>query len=122
MDDGLVENSINDYAALEVEDVLKFKELNTRLMGSGVYYGVLVVSGQFASVSEEARALTASSEFQQYTVAKALMAKNFAQKLVINFYLRVNKPAIETRMFTRRNAAIQWLRKKVGEKRALLKA
>jgi hypothetical protein len=115
LEDGVIENVIFDYASLECEDVLTFRDLNQTLAKKNNHYVVLVESGVFTSISEQARKLLASSDFKQFVVAKALIAQNFAQELVINFYLRVNKPAIETKLFTKRTAALQWLRKKLQD-------
>lgn len=115
LEEGIIENVIYDYASLECEDVLKFRELNQTLAQNSQSYLVLVEPGLFSSISFAARKLVASAEFKQLAVAKALLAKNFAQELVVNFYLRVNRPVIETRIFTKRSAALQWLRKKKQE-------
>jgi hypothetical protein len=115
LEDGVIENVIFDYASLECEDVLTFRDFNQTLAKKNNPYVVLVESGVYTSISEQARKLLASREFKQFVVAKALIAQNFAQELVINFYLRVNKPAIETKLFTKRTAALQWLRKKLQD-------
>jgi len=114
LEEGIIENRIFDFASLEPDDIIAFRTFNQTLANAKSYV-VLVESGIFTSISDNARKLVASKEFKQYTIAKALIAKNFAQELVMNFYMKVNRPATETRLFVNRTEAIMWLRKKIKE-------
>lgn len=108
----IIENIIKDYANIDVKDVLEFKALNKELMGDKPY-AVLVNSAITATITKEARELSASKDFVQNTVAKALLVSGMGHKIVAKFYLKINKPFIKTEIFTDREEAIKWLEKEL---------
>ena len=73
-------------------------------------YTVLVEADDLTSFSKETRELLASKEFAGITLAKALVFKSLAQRIISNFYLQINKPHIKTRLFNDRKKAIEWLK------------
>jgi hypothetical protein len=83
--------------------------MNTSL-SAGKKYCVLVTVHGMTHITKEARELTASAAFVQNTVAKAVLVTLIGHRLVVNFYMKVNKPKIKTHMFTDREKAIEWLR------------
>jgi len=105
---GIVENLIHEYVELDVYQVEQIKEMNIRLTG-GKPYAVLVNADISATVTREARELTASKAFVRNTVAKALLINGVSQRIIANFYIRFNQPAIQTQVFTDREKAIEWL-------------
>ena len=109
IDNGIIENMIHDHQELCVPELLEIKSLNTQLSG-GKPYAVLVNSGQLTTITKAGRELSASKEFVQNTVAKALLVKSVGHRIVGQFYLRVNKPHVSTKLFGKRDEAIDWLR------------
>ncbi len=114
LEPGLLENKVLDGYTLEADDVLELKKVNVELTNDD-NYAVLVIFGHLTEVSQGARELIASKEFQRKTVAKALLVTNIGHRLLGNFYLSVNKPSIKTRLFTDRNSAIDWLRTELNK-------
>ena len=111
----IVENIILDYTTLEKNHVLEIKEINKQLT-KGQPYAVLVDSGMLTTISKEARELSASVEFSDITIAKALLVRSMGHRLVASFYIKINKPHIKTKIFSNREFAIEWLKTQVGEK------
>ncbi len=109
LEDGIVENYIKPGSIMEVEDVIAIKQHNFETAGKKKY-GVLVTAGELASFSTEAREMAASKEFIEAAQAKALLIDSIAHKIIGNFYLRVNKPYIKTKIFSDRAKALSWLR------------
>ncbi len=109
LEDGIIENFIKPMKHVDLVDIVQLKEANKSL-ANGKPYTVLVVSGHLASISKEAKELTASKEFAQNTIAKALICDSLGSKLVVNLYLKINKPYILTKSFTNKNEAVNWLR------------
>jgi len=109
LEDGIVENFIKPGAIMEVEDLKIIKQYNFELSGKKMYC-VLVTAGELASFSTEAREMAASKEFIEAAQAKALLIDSVAHKIIGNFYLRVNKPFIKTKIFSDRAKALSWLR------------
>lgn len=110
----IVENIIHDYVTLDIENVREIKEINKKLVSEHPY-AVLVDSGLFTSITMEARKLSASSEFAESTVAKALLVRSLGHRMVGQFYIKVNKPRINTKIFSDREQAIEWLKGQLPE-------
>jgi hypothetical protein len=66
-----------------------------------------------ATVNNAARRLAASSEYAQYTAALALCTSNLALRIMGNLFLKINKPAVATRLFETREEALTWLHKQM---------
>lgn len=109
LEDGIIENTILEGQNIEVKDVLKIKERNLQLANEKPY-ALLIISENYSTISKEAMELSASSSFKQITVAKALLVSSLPHRLICNFYIRVNKPAIPTKIFKDTNEAMNWLR------------
>ena len=45
----------------------------------------------------------------KYTIADAIIVSNLAQKILINFYLKFNKPPKPSQAFNSEEQAINWL-------------
>ena len=106
---GIILNRVKENSTLEVEDVELMKKYNMELAG-GKPYCVLIISEPLSTVSKEARALASSKEFQQITIAKAFVTNNLGHIAVGNFYIKVNRPAIKTKVFKSEEKAMKWLR------------
>lgn len=109
---GIVENIVHENASLDVTDILNIKAVNEKLT-EGRPYGVLVDSGMFATISKEARELSASAEFARNTIAKAIYVRSLGQRIVGQVYIRVNRPAIKTKVFDDRLTALAWLKEQL---------
>ena len=108
----IVENRIKDNIDVDVKDVLEIKESNLKLT-QGRTYGLLVDSGLYTSITNEARNLSASKDFQQFTTAKALLVRSLSQRIIGAFYVKFNKPSIKTKVFSEREEAIEWLSEQI---------
>lgn len=75
-------------------------------MGAGL---VLMVADSTTQFTNDARDFSASKEGLRFSMAEALVVKNLAQKLVVNFYLKFNKPSVPSRAFNTEEEAIKWL-------------
>jgi len=109
LEDNLVENYIKSGIVVETEDLEELKKISAELVGNKPYV-ILVTSGELASFSKEARELSASKAFITNAKAKAIVVDSIAKKIIGNFYLKVNKPYLQTRLFSDREKALQWLK------------
>lgn len=109
LEEGIVENAFKGGEPIEVEDFYELREANLKLMEKKPYT-VLVTAEELTSFTKEARELIASKRFSGITIAKALLISGLGQRIIGNFYMRVNKPYIKTRLFTDRQKAMEWLR------------
>lgn len=111
--ENIVENVVHDNVTIDVEDVIEIKKANKELT-NGNRYVVLVDSGMITTITKEGRELSASAEFQENTLAKALFVRSIGHRLIGNFYLKVNKPVIKTKIFDCREKALEWLNSEVN--------
>lgn len=109
MEKGIIENFFKGGDIIEVDDFLELRKENLKI-ALNQPYTVLVEAEELTSFSKESRELAASKEFVGITIAKALYIKSLGQRIIGNFYLHVNKPHIQTKLFTHRIKAINWLR------------
>jgi len=108
-DDGILELYTDDDHEYTItstkENVKAFGELT-----QGRKVPVLIIGGAFTSVTAEARKFMATEESLLYSKAEAFLVKSLPQKMLINFYVKFNKPLIPTQTFTVKEKAIDWLK------------
>ncbi|MBL7922116.1 MAG: hypothetical protein JNJ40_17510 [Bacteroidia bacterium] len=109
LEDGIVENFIKSGAVMEEQDVTMLKQHNFEAAGQKPYV-ILVTPGELVTFTSEARQLAASKNFIEAARAKALLINSIGNKIMGNFYLKVNKPFIKTKIFSDREKALVWLR------------
>ncbi len=108
-DDGILELYTSDEHEYTIdctkENVKAFGELS-----GGKKVPVLIIGGAFTSVTPEAREFMASEESLEYSKAEAFLVNTLAQKILIQFYIKFNRPLVPTRIFTEKEKAIEWLK------------
>ncbi|MES2761641.1 MAG: hypothetical protein V4677_05520 [Bacteroidota bacterium] len=70
---------------------------------------VLMVADSSTQFTSDARDFSASSEGLRFSIAEAILVKNLAQRIVVSFYLKINKPAKPSKAFNTEEEAIKWL-------------
>lgn len=112
---GIIENIVKEGVSVDYDDIININEVN-RSIAQGKKYALLISSEPFATITKEARELSASDKYLESTLAKAILVDSLGQKLVVNFYLSINKPKIKTRMFSdsQKEEAIEWLKGIIG--------
>lgn len=105
-----IQISIFENVHLEAKDIRIIHEEKIKLVGSKKHV-VLLIAGRYSTISLEARELSASSEMTGNRVAIAIIARSIAHRLVGNFFIRVNKPPGNTRIFSSKERATKWLEK-----------
>lgn len=71
---------------------------------------LLVITAPYGNLDSEAREYMASLESTKYSTAEAFVISSLGQKILANFYLKVNKPNVPTRIFNDIKQAEEWLR------------
>jgi hypothetical protein len=94
---------------IELSDALLILEAMGKI-GDGKKYPVLIDAGEFTSVDKEVRIFSASEASNVYTLADAIAYCNLAQKLLSEFYIKNNHPAVPTKSFSEKEEAITWLK------------
>jgi hypothetical protein len=109
---GIIENKIKDEVTLDKEGVLEMKRANMSL-AQGQKYATIVTVGFLSGITKEARELMATEEFIQDAVAKGLIVETLGHRIAANFYMRVNKPVMLTRVFKSREEALRWVQEEM---------
>lgn len=78
-------------------------------IGQGKKFRNLIVVGKGAITDTEARVLSASVEGSKYKIADAFVIDSLGQQLIMNIYIKLQKPHVPTRFFFDEDAAIEWL-------------
>jgi len=106
-DDGVVQVNTTDHN-YTVKDL---KELNSAQgkISNGKKLPLLVITTHYANIESDAREFMASAESTQYSTAEAYVIIGLGQKILANFYMKVNKPGVSTRFFTDLKLAEEWL-------------
>jgi hypothetical protein len=78
-------------------------------LSGGKRVPVLVVGSHYSSIDKEGRDYSASFAGSRYSSAEAYIIKSMAQKILANFYLRMNKPIVPSRFFKEIKDAEEWL-------------
>lgn len=93
-------------------DVVESKQLSCEHKPNSRFF-VLMEGEEGATVNNAARRFAASRDYAQYTSALALCSSNLALRIMGNLFLKVNKPAVHTRLFETRGEAMAWLHKQM---------
>lgn len=70
----------------------------------------------FSSVSKEVRKWASKKSNRNVnSVADAIVCKNLPQKMIANFYLKINKPDYPTKIFSDFEKAVKWAQEKITD-------
>jgi hypothetical protein len=93
-------------------DLAESKQLSCEYLPNAKFY-VIMEGEEDATVTNDAKRLAASKEYAQYTSALALCSSSLGLRIMGNLFLKVNKPAVHTRLFETREEAMAWLHKQM---------
>lgn len=80
------------------------RDLGARLMPA------LVLCSEQASTNIELLNILAKNVYNPYSTADAFVLRSMAQKILANFYIKINKPERPTRFFNDPENALIWLK------------
>lgn len=72
------------------------------------YYAVIDTSNNIDS-SKDARDYYANNELNCFRLADAFVVSSLPLRMVVNFFIKVNKPNIPTKMFNTKDSAFDWI-------------
>ncbi len=112
--DGLMHFDFKSNSTLEVDDIKEVVEA-VKEIGKGKLFANLITAGEYVTLGPGVREYSASEYANAQTIADAFVVSSLPEKLLANFYIKINKPPKPTRMFTDKNKAIAWLLQKQKE-------
>ena len=104
---------IKDFMELQKEDIINMQSWvkvttdEKKLMN-------LVRFGNGSTVTREAREYASSPEGNVLTIGSAILVKNLAQQLIIDYYIKFNKPVYPTRVFYKKDKAVRWIEEQIA--------
>jgi hypothetical protein len=108
-DDGIMHVHIKEGHEMQLTDAIQVIDTIGKL-GNHQKYPLLIDCGEFATVDKEVRIFSASKDANVYTAAEAVAYHSFAHRLLADFYVNHNKPAVPTKVFPDNEDAITWLK------------
>ncbi|MBL1280793.1 MAG: hypothetical protein COA33_010990 [Fluviicola sp.] len=88
----------------------KFLDAN----GGGKFYNIFQFKS-FASIEPELREWASESSGNHYTHSDALLIKSLPQKIIADFYMKVDKPNKPTKIFYSLEKAVKWTLERVKQ-------
>lgn len=70
---------------------------------------LLIMASNYSSVEPEGRRYMSTPEGVEYSIAEAYVIRSLAQRLLINFLIKINKTFVPVQFFTNKETAIAWL-------------
>jgi len=107
-DYGFYKVSVNESEEFTVEDLKKLVNAQAELGGEKL--PVLVLCSEHAATNSELLHTIAKNANNPYSKADAFVIKSMAQKILANFYIKINKPERPTKFFNNKDEAINWLK------------
>lgn len=107
---GIVEISWD--SSIETIEVFHLKEMQRVVaeLGNGKKMPLLFQPHDFLHLSKEAGKFATTDEGTRYSLAIAVLVDNIAKKLLMNFFMKMNKPKVTTRSFSNKEEALMWLK------------
>jgi hypothetical protein len=90
------------------EDIYTIFHAHQEILGNTKRY-VIFVTNNSSSITAEGRKASAEKKINENAIAKAIIVKNLANKLVTNFFIRVDKPSSNFKTFDSEIMAMEWI-------------
>ena len=106
--DGISQINTEEDRLVSLEESKAIHGMITELNeGKPIY--IMHVPGEHTSADDDTRKFLSSEEGLKQRIAIAFVLQSMAQKIVGNFYLKINKPETPTKFFNDQADAEEWL-------------
>jgi hypothetical protein len=107
-EDGFYEIEVNENEEFKVEDLKKL--VATQLELGGFKLPALVLCSEHATTDIDLLKTISKNINNPYSKADAFVIKSMSQKILANFYIKINKPERPTKFFNNKEEALDWLK------------
>ena len=104
----VVTAQIKENADISVGNMQALLQEAVRIAGFKKYFVIVDARAAFHSEAD-VRDYYTSNEYSKYRYADAFIVKSLAVRLMVNFYISVNKPSIPTKTFANPDQAVRWI-------------
>lgn len=101
--------TVMEGAEITYEDAIEITAIGTEIT-KGKHVGAIVDIKSTFTITKEAREYFALHANQKQFIAIAVLSSNLASRLIVNFYVKINRPQIPTKLFAQKEQAMQWLK------------
>ncbi len=105
---GFYKVCVNDTCEFSVEDLKKLVSIQLEMGAEKL--PVLVICAEHAATNLDLLNAIAKNSNNPYSKADAFVIKSMAQKILANFYIKINKPERPTKFFNDIEEAKIWLK------------
>lgn len=107
--DGIIEIDCSDNFEYEVVHIKQNLD-QIKKISAGKKVLVLSCSQPFTTTTKEVRDYVASAPHRDFIKAEAFVIHTLGQKMLGNFYLKINKPIVPAMFFKSKSEAEKWLK------------
>ncbi len=104
----VVTAEVKENATISVEKMHELLEEAVKMAVFKKYFVIVDARAGFHS-DVDVREYYADSDYTKYRYADAFIVKSLAVRLMVNFYISVNKPSVPTKTFTDPEQATRWI-------------
>lgn len=110
--DGLIIVLCSDNHAYSVNEIKENHEIIKRFSPSKMAF-VLNVAGKYTSIEPETKTFIAKGSHKSFIAAEAFVIQNLAQRILAQFYFKINLPIVASEYFTDIKKAETWILKQM---------
>ena len=108
-EDGIIQVDTKEVDEYTIEDAKEALATISEI-GSGKKFPILMIAAGYLNIDKETRMFLAKEEANRFTLADAYVINSLALKLIGNFYLKFDNPASPSKIFTKTEDAVVWLK------------
>lgn len=109
-EDSILEVIFADNALLDVEQCDELITSYTSILGDKKV-PILHIFGKYTEATKGAREFSASPRGLKHSLVEAYVLSSLPHRLLLNFYIKFNKPPVPTKFFRTKQEAVTWIRK-----------
>ncbi|HEY1038419.1 MAG TPA: hypothetical protein VGF30_03395 [Bacteroidia bacterium] len=118
LDTGIIHYSYFPNVDVDAEHHIENHNALVELAGE-TKYPILVDAAEIVNITNKGREKIKELELAGPTLVRAFVTRSIGHKLLIGFYMRVNKSNIENKMFSNYEEAVEWLMEKKNKELVL---
>ena len=108
-DDGIIQFFHQDDLRFTMSEIKEMEEVVKKIT-NGITHKSLMIAGTFSNADIEVMEHQSRGEGILFSLADAFVIHSLPQKIIANFYLKINKPVLPTKFFNKVEEAEIWLK------------
>lgn len=94
---------------IDIAEIKEMIEYVKEFMGEKKHLALIDFGSSVGSTTEGRRVYAEEIYLTKYRIADAFLVNSLSMRLIANFFIKVTKPKIATRLFTSEIEAVKWL-------------